>query len=1578
MLRKIEAAVLSVLACFAFAAAAQKQSLKIVPDPSSAGVRAQDNVVRVKWVQLSEDAGAQSLADDPRDAGVYYSATPSGGNLARYTRLASAIDSNVSANFYGASRSKSVSFVPNRQGGRMGPGVYYIIVASVNGSDTLYSDYFRLMVRSEDPPAIESPKANIVGGEFVKTVTELAPVFRWKPVPGVPYYHIILSDKPFINSNNKLNTDVNIIWQAITQNTQITYGAPDPSNTITSAPPPLALGTTYSWMVLNNYGNRPEFTSWEVLNMTDGVAGRFKIGGDAQNTLRVPRAQSPRPPSNTFRDNDQITFKWNNLDTRATSYLVNILREGTAATFGMEGMGDFKMGLLAWETTVPRGSQTDALNVTLDAAGTLTGGLYKWRVYALDSRGAAFTDSTDTLSASPFNYTRRDEGAISIATRERIGDTTLAVGYVELKLEVLSGPTMAPLLFYTGSGGLQERAFAAGTYRITAVKEGYFTYTTTVTVSGGRTTSVNIPMSRPEAVLYGRVLTAADSSAVSAAKVTAVSELGDTVSAVTDSRGAFTISCRAAEWSVTVEKSGFQTSSRMRVSLRLDDNLDIGSTYLARSPFALSGVVRNSNGQPVMGARVRILRDGAIADELASTPQNGAYVFYLNSGTYTITAEKPGFAMFSRSVAVVGAMTQNITIKEGAVVVSGVITGKRWVASVNDYRAAPIVSARVTFADAARPDTFTVTSDAVFGKFSVSLPIDRDYKVIASAAGFSANGNARDFNTRGVGGTLAKPYADDTLYALATIKASVTGADEGVPVDVIVYDANDNGRVIASGRIVVSGNLERDVCELSNIPDGNNIKIVAGAERFFTRERDIQTIAIRNGSLAPNREVYNFPMERGNGRVSFNVAGYAGGGVVKVVSPLNRTIPFVANAPGVVAELNGVGNVEYVVGVVPSDTSRLELSYHKFAVSSGDPRTESLSLPFTYTARSVADIDTSAGFVKINWPAGPVSGPSVNRVELYYRSEGSARFDSIGVNVEAGMLQEFKINRNVRDGCNLYHYFRVYTNTGDIYGSSNQLYRTYVRPNEKIISRVVVEPGVTGGDTLVMSSSYPTVFTFKAFYGDQFGPIIIDSVGTVSWKVWRVAWVTDVAREDTARGTGTTFSYTTPSPERGEQYLILQAVLTPSRNGYKTKSGAPHDTVLFPVRVTGKALKSISILRNGDAGPILNTETAGFRVEAFDTSGTPVTVLPREWRIYPNNGRDSAGTIDGYGLFKPNPGFVGMAGIVATVGGRRLEYTEPGAEIPGQRVNYLLRRSGSVANTLKGMRVIFDTVRTSTVLEVTVPQLKNYIHRGTENYTMADTVAFDMTVRDTSAIGGNIVLEFDVPRHLRDAVGNSDYEFRVGKWFPDSLQWVPTDSTRITGGVVSTVLSPLSAASEQSLTKAKAKRTSVVRKVSKAAALFGQVSKASAIYVSARYALVLKTSKTSLSLSISPHPFSPYIVPKKEYPNNRDTAGTCIKVNIQAPDPFVKSVKVRVHNAAGKMVWGVEKLGAQTGENRFWWNGRTSGSGGAVSEIVWSEDYYNSNRSRPMCRNGRYYVMVILTDMEGKQKRVMKPLVLMK
>jgi len=1542
MLRKTEFVILSILLCFAFASAARLQSLKIVPDSSAAGVRTLSDTIRVEWVQLSGVGSLTAPEPEPLTGDVYYATVPAAGDLSKYTKLTSVVDANVSANFSVMVKKRATRFIPNRQGGRMGAGVYYIIVASVtDGGDTLYSDYMNLMAASDAPPAIGYPKADVMKGDSVRKVTERAPIFSWNPVPGVPYYHIIVSDAPLFDTKGKANEDANIIWQAITPNTRIAYGAADPSKTTTVAPPPLSPGAAYSWMVFNNYGNYPAFTTWKVRNDMDVVAGRFLVVDEGGSALTAPAAVSPAR-GQEFNGSVQIDLRWNKLDNKANSYLVNLFKEGKAEEFGMGAMGDFSVNVLVWETTVPRGNGSE-LSVRIDAAKTLTGGSYKWRVYAIDARGAAYTAST---SVSSFAYANKSsEGAISVRTVETIGGVDLPVGYVELRPEVLSGPAMTPFLLYTNGAGVLDRSFSAGTYRFTAVKDGYPAYTSTVTVAAGsRPTSIKIPMVRSEAVLYGKVLAVSDGSALNAANVIAVSDWGDTVSTTTDGSGNFVLACRAVDWTLTAEKPGFMASAPKRVTLGLGDNKDFGSVSLVRNPIALYGTVRNSSGEPLVAARVRLFREGVLVDELASTPQNGAYVFYVNSGVYTITAEKSGFAMFSRSVAVTGTTTQDISLKGRAALVSGVITGMTWVDGVGNYVSAPVTSALIAFADTAGSDVFTVTSDPVFGKFSVNLPLDRDYKVTSSAAGFTAD-TAGFFSTMGASDGSSKTYAA-TLYALAAIKGSVVGVPGGVPVDVIVSGAE--GRVVASVKSVGG------TYEVRNIPDGS-FTVTAGAAGYFTN--DVRPITVASGRPTAG-EGYDFTMETGNTTIRFKVDGIEIGEAVRVISPISLTVPF----NGGEAVLDGAGGVDYTVEAVPADSNRLELGYHKFKpADTASSHTETLRFPFTYAVSGGVKLN-AAGKVAVPWPqnAGNLYSP-IRKVVLYYRSEGSVRFDSLSKT--PGVVEPFSVP--ARDGCDLEHYFRVYLENGDIYGSSKRLYRMYVNPDTKSISKAVVEPGASGGDTLVLPSSYKAEFAFKAFYGDQFVPINGIDIGAVVWSI------SDSEGKIAAQGaTGSTGAFPYQTPSVG-QNLTLKAAFTPS-GGYSMRKGAD-SVVIFPIRVTGKALKSMTVSRKGDAGPILSTETADFRAEAFDADGKPVTVSPR-WRVFPDC---AAGrSMESDGIFIPNGKFVGMARIEAVAGGLTGEYSEPGSATPGQRVEYPLRRNANgndTAYTCKGMRVILPrgVVRegTNEKMADSAMRLTNAVQIGTENYRMADSLAFRLSFSNSGVIDGDVILAFDIPENFR-GLNKGGYEFRVARWFPDSsLRWIPLptdEAASVPGRVVAARLSR-EAPADDTTALSKGRRKIAAR----------QIARESMLIDSARYALVVKAGATTFTMSVSPHPFSPYIVPKKEYPNN-DKAGTCVKVNVQAPEPYVKSVKVRILNTTGKMVWGIERLSAPIGENAFWWNGRTSGNGGAVSEEVWSEDYYERNAGRPMCRNGRYYVMVIVTDKEGKQKRAVKPLVLMK
>ncbi|MCL2219553.1 MAG: carboxypeptidase-like regulatory domain-containing protein [Chitinispirillia bacterium] len=1568
MLRKINIAALSVLVLCASLMAAQLQELKIVPSQSANGIIAAGDIVRIEWVRLTS-AGSPIPAAVPPAGDIYYARTPAAGDLSKYTKVGSLLVSDSLAPFANVQK-RHMSFIPGRQSG-MGPGTFYCIVASVNGADTLYSDYFTLMVESATAPALISPKANIMSGEREAVISQLTPTFRWRAVSGVPYYHIILSDEPIVNmagSSPSLNNNINVIWQAITPSSSIAYGAPDPSGTVTARPPPLSPGKTYSWMVLNNYGNHMAFSS-NVYDAMDLVTGQFRIEG---TPIDAPRVISPARNS-VFSHilSPSIEFKWTDLDTRANSYLVNLFSDADPHDLGVGGLGELSANVLVWEKTVVRGNsgRYDTLSAVIDAAGTLTGGVYTLRVYAIDSRGAG---STAAQSVTNFRY-YADAGNVSLKAIEVLGGIESPVGFAELRTEVLSGPMQAPLAFVTNASGVAARPFPAGRYRITAVKDGYNTQVVTVNVEAARTASAQIYMTRAEAVLFGRVVLA-DGSAISQARVTAVSEWGDTLTAFTSGSGGFTMSGRAARWTITIDRAGYRTTSPRRVTLSVGDNRDFGSIVMERNPFALSGVVRNAAGGPIMGSKVRVLRNGVLVEELVSTPQNGAYVFYLTSGNYTLTAEKPGFAMFSRSVGITTTREMDIALREGAVQVNGVVTGKSWDAERNGsnggFVVAPIPSAVVKFWEEGENvrDTLVVISDATFGRFTIGLPPGKRYSVRAEASGFALSGAAGGLSTEGFGDGGGTLEFTDTLTAFMMIKG-VVRADAGGAflenADVMLYDMSS--RVIAAARSSAAG-----AYELRNIPTSGRFIVGVGLNRYYMVNAP-HIIEVDGGRPRVNSVSYDFTMAVGDKAVVWDVVGYAGRGVVKVMAPFSRAIPFEYSAPGIPitpAGLPEVGPGEYLIeAVAESNPNLLELSNHRFIVPvsavPGVPVVDAVYFPFEHVSPETLKLDDGWYRLNVTSPA-PQLPASIESIVLYHRSEGSARFLSDSLQMQVGVPMSIRFKPE-RDGVNLYYYIRVYLSNGDIYGSPKQLFRSYVKPDDRFITRITVEPGATGEDTLFMPSSYAAQFTFGAFYSDRFIPINITggnavNIGTIGWQLIDVADGAVVASGD-----GATFSYTTPA---GAREMLLRAQLTAAE--YYNVSA---NVVEIPIKVTGASLERMSVQRRGVAGPIASSEEVGFRIEAVDSDGRPVTVSSR-WSVTPAG----AGTISADGTFRPASGFFGTARVAVTAGGRSAEYMEDGAAAPGQSVYYTLRHreSGSdTASTKMGLSLIFAAgsvpAGSDVQFEASVPELKNYVQRGSDEFRMADSIAFDLSSDKYQIINGAVIMMFDIPEHLRSEVRNKNHDFRIAKWYSDSLKWIPIAGSEFVNNGTAIIVRLSNGEEAQSAQNRRraARGKRAVTAAADRAALLGAYG---------RYALVTKTGKLDVSMSVSPHPFSPYIRPVKEHGAGAQF-GTCINVKVEAPSGSVKSVKVHIYNSTGTRVWAVEKLNAPTGENRnrFWWNGRTSGRGNgrtAVSEEVWSEGFDNSNR--PMLRNGRYFVTVIVTDVNGEQKRLMKPVVLMK
>ena len=551
---------------------------------------------------------------------------------------------------------------------------------------------------------------------------------------------------------------LSIIWQAITPNTQIVYGAPDPTNTITAEPPPLSPGKRYTWLVLNNYRNHPAFSSANI-----GLPAEFVIKGKA---LTKPKPVYPINVTLYSSTTKKLQFKWTDLDSNANTYKVYAYI-GTNFEGELEGIN---AKLIVWQTEVSASSSVDTMSVEIDAASVLTSNKYVWNVIAVDSKGAGSTGDT-----AGFTYSA-PTGTLNIHTRELIrvreGDSIVLVenqvGLVEVKVEVLVGSLEAPLLFYTDPNGNLSRPRPAGSYRITAIHKDFESQTKTITLTDGETLDETFYLSRPEATVIGKIVDGAGKG-INLVSVYGGSDLLDTISTKTDASGNFILKCYASDWRIWPEMIGYKSVLSRKVTVASGQNLIIDPIAMEKNPFTLSGIVKNSTGDPIIGVKVRLFQNGVQIDELPTTPQNGTFSFSIPSGSYLVTVEMTGFSSVNSTVDMLSSQSITITMQPGASIVNGNVFGRTWVNSRNDYVLAPITNANVKFIKIGGVDTIEVVSGTTYGAFKVSLPGGQKFKVLSSATGYGIKNVPCTLVTQSK--TTQNFY--DTLNAFATVNGTV-------------------------------------------------------------------------------------------------------------------------------------------------------------------------------------------------------------------------------------------------------------------------------------------------------------------------------------------------------------------------------------------------------------------------------------------------------------------------------------------------------------------------------------------------------------------------------------------------------------------------------------------------------------------------------------------------------------------------------------------------------------------------------------------------------------------------------------
>lgn len=487
----------------------------------------------------------------------------------------------------------------------LGAGIWTARLRQVDTEAT--SLPFLLCVEADAAPVMTSPAngATVPGG-----TTLLA----WEPVLGVPYYHVALSDREIVieedAEGNSAIAGANIIWQAITPQTAIAYGATDPSGFFTDMngdPPPLVAGLDYNWIVLNNFAANPALTS----TVQAGVSQFAVVAG----TLPAPVPLAPADGATL--DAAAIPFLWEPA-AGADHYHFTLHR------VFQEDENEGAVGVYD--------QVTSQAMLELPVSSMLIDATYEWKVFALDASGQG--------SASParsFVY-RTAMGSVDIRTRDA---EDAALPWVDVAIQPLEGGGCV-LPAVTGSGGTCDRDLVPGTYRLRASKGGFESDSVDVSLAAGQTATAVLFLAESPALVAGSVRDA-QLQPRPFARVLALSlPGGDLRETGAGANGEFQLGLAPGEWRLWAHDDGYHPADSLDLAVAPGAFVALAAplTLLANT-CTLSGAVLTDGGQPVVGAAVTASRPGQCVQAL--TGNEGRFQLSLDHGAWQLAAAKAGY-----------------------------------------------------------------------------------------------------------------------------------------------------------------------------------------------------------------------------------------------------------------------------------------------------------------------------------------------------------------------------------------------------------------------------------------------------------------------------------------------------------------------------------------------------------------------------------------------------------------------------------------------------------------------------------------------------------------------------------------------------------------------------------------------------------------------------------------------------------------------------------------------------------------------------------------------------------------------
>ncbi|MCE1246940.1 MAG: carboxypeptidase regulatory-like domain-containing protein [Firmicutes bacterium] len=263
--------------------------------------------------------------------------------------------------------------------------------------------------------------------------------------------------------------------------------------------------------------------------------------------------------------------------------------------------------------------------------------------------GAVYVNAGSTvtydISLTPFVTTGTVQGTVTDSVNlEPLEDVRVEIAGISTETD--------------NCGNYDIDGIEAGIHHITAVKNGYNGYSSTVSVTAGETTIRDISLvAKAEKGMVAGIVT----NSVTGLPIHNVTVSIDAAETQTDIFGYYMLTgIKAGARSITAHKHGFLTySSTVQV---VAGRIVINSFQMTRRPTTgdLAGIVISSaTGLPIEGARI------SCNDNTTFTDQNGSYYLQgIEAGDRYVTAEKSGYQFYSVTVSITAGLTttQNMSL----------------------------------------------------------------------------------------------------------------------------------------------------------------------------------------------------------------------------------------------------------------------------------------------------------------------------------------------------------------------------------------------------------------------------------------------------------------------------------------------------------------------------------------------------------------------------------------------------------------------------------------------------------------------------------------------------------------------------------------------------------------------------------------------------------------------------------------------------------------------------------------------------------------------------------------------------